>query len=504
MFACIPSVSSFNLSPSCSKAPEEGDTDPCVCPVGVKVQGPVTNSSWVWNSDYAQWQAKINNKNDAPIKIAGDGVAGTTYFWDFMQDDQGNNYVRQELIYWGVPAEGAVDDARSLAMKNAPGGPNGTKIMDRFGVHLKNVIYSCQMVWSDSSGIWWMVLSATGETRGSHPIPPSCRAGTDCPVPPSCYLREADCRWDTEAEDWNCRTEAGVDADPCVWDPTGGTPSADLDLLQANNNLYDSCRYTMTASTMTFPASSLVTDPTANLTVVIGNPARTRNGAELKPADPAVGGGLRDTLLLCNDILYLNGKLPSCGQVTPPPPAPSLGKLDGSNVPSRHRRQLPSSSSYTQWPNCPDTTVSYWTSQMCHNGQSYFFNCLNARLIEDYASRALSWTFLSIIVTGGIMFATGWLFFFCQIRDPVEEESDGELVLIPPSVRIQELRKVGKLMEKNRPMICSKCASTLHDKDDIKIKTCPHCEAPRKDFMIFSKYENDWVPMSEDFLPGME
>ena len=106
------------------EAPHAGDDEPCSCPSSINngeksivVQGPITNSSWIWNDDYGTWQPRINDKNDAPIKIAGDGVAGSTISWKFVEGSAGNVYVVQELIYWGVPADGAVDNDETMKMK---------------------------------------------------------------------------------------------------------------------------------------------------------------------------------------------------------------------------------------------------------------------------------------------------------------------------------------------------------------------------------------------------
>ena len=471
-------ASAFQLSSACSKPPSQSEENPCVCPTDVRVEGPVTNSSWIWNYDYGTWQPRINDKNDAPIKIAGDGVAGGTFKWEFMEGSTGNKYVVQELTYWGVPEEGAVDDAKTSLMRDLPGGPNGTKIMDRFGAHVANVVYSCQMVWSGVSGRWWTVLSATSANRDgqSTPIVPSCSAGAatgDCPVSPTCYLRKADCAWDPTAEDWNCGDESGVG--PCAWDPSGIMEDSELNDIQMNNNLYDSCNYPMLASTMAFPAAAMVEDPTSNQTVVIGNPATTRNGAELKPADGGVGGGLFDTLLLCEDVLDVSGKTPVCSNGQPAPgPSPS---------PSPPPPPAP----YSNWPQCPSIVKSYWTRTMCQG----FLNCLNVRLIENYAVRVLSMRFLSVIFTGGGIFAAGWLFFFFNVRDPPEgeEPSDVDKKLRPPSAYITAARKKGS----RNAMRCSICTTTIVETGEIEVLSCSHCGAPRKQFLTFSKYVNDWV-----------
>ena len=461
------------------EAPHAGDDEPCSCPSSINngeksivVQGPITNSSWIWNDDYGTWQPRINDKNDAPIKIAGDGVAGSTISWKFVEGSAGNVYVVQELIYWGVPADGAVDNDETMKMKNLPGGANGTKIMDRFGAHVENVVYACQMVWSGGSGMWWMVLTATGSSRTS-PINPSCTAGTDadCPTASSCYLREADCRWNMQAEDWDCGS-----LDPCAWDPSGTlVDDASLQTSQANNNLFSSCDHTMIASSMALPATALNTGKD-NETIIIGNPATARNGAELKPADPGKGGGIYDTLILCNQQLSFGEKIPSCD--------------DGQST----------SRKYSQWPYCPDLVKSYWTRTMCEG----YFNCLNGRLIENYAKRQLDITFLSVIFTGGGIFAAGWLFFFYSVRDPVdtgeEEEEDGDgnsdRKILPPSVLIAREKRKNDL-DTALPMRCGKCANPINDTKLSKVKFCSNCGTKRNDFIVFSKYSNDWVSIEE-------
>jgi hypothetical protein len=475
---CIFFAHGFQLD-KCKRgaSPRVGDDEPCSCPASINngrknivVQGPITNSSWIWNDDYGTWQPRVNDKNDAPIKIAGDGVAGSTISWKFVEGSAGNVYVVQELIYWGVPANGAIDNEETAQMKNLAGGSNGTKIMDRFGAHVENVVYACQMVWSGAGGMWWMVLTATGSSR-TAPINPSCTAGADCPISSSCYLREADCRWSSQAEDWDCGS-----LDPCAWDPSGTLDDDEsLQTSQANNNLYKSCDYSMVASSMALPATALNTGD-GNETIVIGNPATARNGAELKPADPGKGGGIYDTLILCNKKLDFGQKIPLC---------------DDSGSSSRK---------YSEWPYCPNIVKSYWTRTMCQG----YFNCLNGRLIENYAKRQLNMTFLSVIFSGGAIFAAGWLFFFYSVRDPVDtgEEADDDASdnpdkkILPPSVLIAREKRKNDL-DSALPMRCGKCANPINDTKLNKIKFCSNCGTKRSDFIIFSKYSNDWVPIEE-------
>ena len=346
--------------------------------------------------------------------------------------------------------------------------------MDRFGAHVENVVYACQMVWSSTAGMWWMVLTATGSSR-TAPINPSCTAGTDaeCPIAPSCYLREADCRWSTQAEDWDCGS-----LDPCTWDPSGTLDNDELlQTSQANNNLFKSCDYTMMTSSMALPATALNTGKD-NQTIIVGNPATARNGAELKPADAGKGGGIYDTLILCNQQFDFSQKIPSCS--------------DGQST----------SRKFSQWPYCPNLVKSYWTRTMCEG----YFNCLNGRLIENYAKRVLDMTFLSVIFTGGI-FAAGWLFFFYSVRDPVDEDKDNsgdgddknvddDRKILPPSVLIAREKRKNDL-DSASPIRCGKCANPIVDTKLNKVKFCPNCGNKRIHFIVFSKYHNDWVPIEE-------
>jgi len=144
----------------------------CHCPRSGRWEGKMTNGTWFWDWDQADWEVSPG-VGDKPPVVDGKGVMSATSIWEFWATDQAGKtstgtgkpkagerfWVSQEVTIWGQPQRGAewvpeTGDFQS-SKKFAELSDDGKVMMDKNGkIYYKgssmSVVFECQILYTDT------------------------------------------------------------------------------------------------------------------------------------------------------------------------------------------------------------------------------------------------------------------------------------------------------------------------------------------------------------------